>query len=179
MKLISAQDVAARDGQPSVKEWIRVTSVQMKMKGMTPVIFDGTTAGKPVYALISNGRWMALCDQPNCSGCEYVDAKEQLFFCMQCANGKSGKARPVKFPKDLAEIEAALLERAMMPVGGGDAVAQAFNARPVNPDLRRDWVPAELDGHPGLHGRIIVHMFGETAAMIRARTEAIKHAIDV
>src|SRR5688572_15342011 len=97
-KIITAKDIANRDGQPSVREWIRITSIQLKLKNPSLVTFDGDVRGKPVYAFISNGRWQAICDQPVCGGCEYVDAAEPIFYCMSCANGRSGKARPVKFP---------------------------------------------------------------------------------
>ena len=179
MRLITALDVAMRDGQPTVREWIRVTSIQMKMKGFTPIIFDGAIAGHPVLALVSNGRWVALCDVPNCDGCEYVDPQEPIFFCMKCGNNSTGKARPVNFPKEFKEIDAALLERDMLPVVGGDLVNQAFNARPVHPDLRRDWAPKELEGHPSLERRVVVDAYGETPAMIRRKTEEIRHARDV
>lgn len=173
IRIISARDIAARDSQPSVKEWFRVTSIQMKMKGGLETIFDGTVRGAPVHALLSNGRWIALCDQPNCMGCEMVDPWEKIFFCLTCANGNSGQARPVIFPQDWQEIETAMLERDMIPVGTGNDVVMAFNARPVHPDLRRDWVPEVLRKHPALSGRVIVPTFGQSAAQIRQRTQEV------
>lgn len=175
-QLITAKDIAKRDSQPSVKEWIRVTSIQMKLKNPSLVAFDGQVRGVAVYAFISNSRWLAVCDQPGCSGCEYVDSGEPIFFCMSCSNAKSGKGRPVKFPRDMEQIETALLERDMIPVAGGDPITQAYNARPAHPSLRRDWVPAELEGHPVLAGRVIVDRYGETADVIRRKNEEIRNA---
>src|SRR5688572_30183526 len=101
-KIITAKDIADRDGQPSVREWVRITSIQLKLKNPSLVAFDGNVSGAPVYAFVSNSRWQALCDQLGCGGCEYVDPAEPIFFCMSCSNGRTGKARPVRFPKDVA-----------------------------------------------------------------------------
>jgi len=177
-KIITAKDIANRDGQPSVREWIRIISIQFRQKNPSVVMFDGDIRGAPVYAFISNSRWQALCDQPMCGGCEYVDPAEPIFFCLTCSNGKSGKARPVKFPRNLANIESALLERDMTPVGGGGLIAQTFNARPADPALRRDWIPEQLKGHPLLEGRVIAEA-GETAEMIRRKTMELKDAVNV
>lgn len=175
-RIITAADIARRDSQPSVREWIRVTSIQLKLKNPSLVAFDGDTRGAPVSAFVSNGRWQALCDQPGCGGCEYVDPAEPLFYCLTCSNNCSGKARPVKFPRDREAIEAALLEREMMMVTGGDEITRAFNARPVEPALRRDWIPAELDGHPLLKGRVLA-VAGETPEMMREATAELKDVI--
>jgi len=149
------------------------------MRGSLKTIFDGTVNGMPVHALLSNGRWIAVCDQPNCRGCEMVDPWEKIFYCLTCGNRDSGHARPVIFPRDWGEIETAMLERDMIPVGHGDDVVMAFNARPAVPELRRDWSPAELMDHPALTGRVIVAVFGESAAAIAKRTEEVKRARDV
>lgn len=179
IRIINARDIAQRDSQPSVREWFRVTSIQMKMKGGLKTIFEGGIHGAPVRALLSNGRWMALCDQPGCMGCEMVDPWERIFFCLTCGNGKSGQARPVIFPQDWKEIEEAMLERDMIPVGVGNDIVMAFNARPVHPDLRRDWVPEALKDHPALPGRVIVPAYGETAAQVRQRTREVLNAINI
>ena len=175
-RLITAQDIAARDSQPSVKEWIRITSIQLKLKGALKRTFDGSMAGPPVYALVSNGRWVAMCDEPGCRGCEYVDPQEKVFFCLSCGNRNSGKGRPVIFPPDREDIEAALLERVMVPIGSGDAVMKTFNARPLDPHLRQDWVPTALSSNKNIEGRVIVNVFGETAGMIRQRTQEVRDA---
>lgn len=174
-KLIGALDVARRDNQLTVREWIRVTSIQIRMKNSRLVTFDGDTRGASVYAFVSNGRWQALCDQPNCGGCEYVDPAEPIFYCLTCSNGKSGKARPVKFPTQWEAIESALLERDMIPVMGGDEISTAYNSRPADPSLRRDWIPKELAGHPFLQGRVIAEP-GETAEQIRKKTLEVRNA---
>lgn len=175
-RLITAKDIATRDSQPSVREWIRITSIQFKMKGTLKTTFDGSVAGKPVYALVSNGRWLAMCDQPGCRGSEYVDPEEKVFYCLSCGNGNNSKGRPVIFPPNYAELEAALLERVMMPVGHGDVITQTFNARPLNPHLRRDWAPSELKGNQNIEGRVIVNVYGETPEMIRQKTQEVRDA---
>lgn len=177
-RLITAKDIAVRDNQPNVREWIRFTSIQLKLKDPSLVAFDGDVRGVPVFAFISNSRWQALCDQPGCGGCEYVDPAEPIFFCLTCSNGRSGKARPVKFPRDRAAIESALLERDMIPVVGGDVVMQTYNARPAHPELRRDWIPRELEGHPLLVGRVIAKA-GESARMIHRKTTEIRDASNI
>jgi hypothetical protein len=175
-RLITALDVAQRDGQPSVREWIRYTSIQKKMEGYTPVTFNGSVDGEPVYAFVSNGRWLAFCTEPGCDGCEYVDPGEPIFFCMKCSNGEKGSARQVKFPIRRQELEAALLEIRMMPAVGGELVNRVFNSRPEDPALRRDWIPIELQDDPRLKGRVLVTVYGETPEMIRIRKKEREHA---
>src|SRR3990172_2393073 len=185
--IICAIDIAERDNAPSVKDWIRITATQMKMKGFTPVLFNGKTEGRTVFAFISNGRWLAVCE--SCGNCEYVDPINKILFCMKCSNEKSGSARPVKFPKDWKEIEIALLHVEMVVPGnnpirlpgrvsGGIAeqVVNAFNARPKTPDLRRDWAPKELSENPVVQQSIRVSKFGESANELKMRIRNVKEA---
>lgn len=172
-RIIDARDLAKRDGFASVADWFRVTSIQLKMKGRAPVIFDGTVSGRPVYALISNGRCLALCDFPHCDGCEYVDPESKIFFCIACGNNGTGKARPVIFPRDYDQICEALLERRVMPMTAGDEIVQAMNSIPLVPGLRRDWVPTQLSKHPGLRGRVAVQEYGESPEALRRRTKEL------
>ncbi len=174
MNLISAIDIARRDQAPSVQDWIRATAIEMQKRGAAPMMWDGDVSGAPVYAFVSNGRWLALCDQPHCDGCEYVDVNSHIFFCMRCSNG-TGKARLVIFPERWEEIEHALLERPMMPVSGINVVEQTFNARPLYPFLRRDWVPAELEDHPFLLRRVTVSVFGASPEVLRIENQEVLH----
>lgn len=178
-RILTAIDVARRDNQPSVKEWLRITSIQLKMKGGCPTVFNGNMGTGKVHAYISNGRWMAICDEPGCAGCEYVDPQEPLFYCLTCGNGRSGSGKQVIFPKDRGEIEAAMLERAMVASAGNDEVTRMFNARPVHAKLRRDWMPPQLKAHsthPALYRRVLVDAYGESPQAIRSRTRAIQEA---
>ena len=168
-KIVTTKDVATRDSQPSVKEWIRVTSVQLRLKGMLDVVWNGKIGGKAVPAFISNGRAQALCPEPGCGGCEYVDPDEPVFFCMTCGGRGSGVAHPVQFPAGWDEICAALLERDMVQAAGGHLVNRAFNARPAVPELRRDWAPKGLENEPRLFGRVLPDSFGAKPAEMRAR----------
>lgn len=176
--IITAMDVAKRDSQRTVRDWIRVTSIQLKMKGACPVVFSGNMGAGKAYAYISNGRWLAVCDEPGCAGCEYVDPQEPVFFCLTCGNGGSGNGKQVIFPKDHERIEQALLERVMVPVGGNEPVTKTFNARPLKQSLRRDWMPSQLKEihhvNPSLHQRVIVDTYGETADMIRKKTREME-----
>jgi hypothetical protein len=65
--------------------------------------------GDPLPVEVNHGRWIASC--PYCRGALLMDESEP-FFCPDClmvANG--GYARPVLWPENVAEIEAALLAR--------------------------------------------------------------------
>ena len=178
-RIVTAQDVAKRDNFTSVREWIRVTSMQLKMKGGCPVAFSGNMSGGKVYAYISNGRWLAICNEAGCSGCEYVDPQEKIFFCMVCGNGGTGKGKQVVFPRERVEIENALLERVMVHNGGNDIVTQAFNARPLEAGLRRDWLPSQLKEayeHPALFRRVLVDSFGDGPQVIHSKTMQIRQS---
>lgn len=174
-KIITAKDVALRDNLPSVQEWFRVVSLQQKLRGVLDVIFDGRVARGPVVlAFISNGRAQGMC--PHCGGCEYVDPDEPVFGCLTCGNKGTGALWPVKFPADWDEICKALLEREMFEVVGGSAINRAFNARPADQFLRRDWAPKELVKDERLTGRVVPDRFGAKADEIRARTKGRKEA---
>lgn len=184
MKLISALDLLRRDGAATTAQWIantaRITKrVGTGVMGENVDFVPGIVAGNAVYAFVNNGRWLAVCDQPHCDGCEYVDIDAQIFYCQKCGNYGSGIARPVIFPERWAEIEDALLDRPMMPVIGGDLITQTFNSRPLFPELRRDWLPGVLEGHPFLVGRVVVDAYDETPEMLHARNEEVLNARNV
>jgi len=63
--------------------------------------------GKPVYARIDWGRWIADC--PFCSGAERVSKEDKTFFCFSCEMKDNGGAPvPVLFPEGLGKVEAKL-----------------------------------------------------------------------
>lgn len=80
--------------------------------------------GNPLPARINHGRWIVDC--PDCNGAQMVfgDSAAPVTMCPNCWNGAALRRwRRVLFPKDRAEIEAAL---AMRPL-------------PMN----RNWSPGE------------------------------------
>ena len=133
-KIITALDIAKRDGKRTVTEWIIMQSVRLRMRWNGKV-----TDRKPVFARIDFGRWVADCE---CSGCEYVDPNEPIFYCLACGNAKfNGEARRVIFPNNLYEIEKILLSRKVDDSRGGDSIQQALFAKPL--DEPRCWNPGE------------------------------------
>lgn len=136
-KLISASDVAKRDRKKNVAAWICDISGVRVMEKKINKGWDGKTMlEEPVVPFVNNGRVLARCE---CGNYEYVSAKEPVFFCMQCGNGESGAARPVAFPQDWAEIEAALIARPIFPGPGLDEVQAMFRSKPVMRDWKRNW----------------------------------------
>lgn len=66
--------------------------------------------GATVTAIVNDSRWVAVC--PTCGGAELVATSDPRFFCCNCRNAAvGGQWRTVVFPKNIAAIEAALLER--------------------------------------------------------------------
>lgn len=136
-KLITASDVARRDKKNSVAEWVREISMLRVSEKKILQGWDGKSVeGEPVYAFVNTGRVLAKC---KCGNHEYVSAREPIFFCMQCGNNNSGSARPVEFPQDWAEIEAALIARPIFPGPGLDEVQAIFRSKPVMPGWKRNW----------------------------------------
>jgi hypothetical protein len=83
----------------------------MKHGGMTPMSWD--TAGDPLVAEISSGRWIVHCMWCN-GGSEYACLHDPIFYCLSCFNFPNGR-RPheVLFPpsRDRAILEETLLNR--------------------------------------------------------------------
>lgn len=106
--------------------------------------------GKALNAEINQGAWVAMCE---CGGVEFVDPDEPIFFCWDCVNrSNGGHVRPVLFPENRQEIEAAVLEREVDDVRGITDADRAFSARPLVSILddkgnlypaTRSWVPGE------------------------------------
>jgi len=67
--------------------------------------------GKQIEAFINNNRWIARCE---CGGCEVVDPNDPIFYCLNplCLNAENKyRARKVKLPKKMEDIEGILLRR--------------------------------------------------------------------
>ena len=139
-KIINGRDLAHRDGAASQREWIIQRCRKMGKLLETP--FSGMIHGEPVEAEINCGRWIALC--PDCGGAEYVSPDEQIFYCFSCGNAANfGDGRPVKFPQNRLEIEAAILERPVTERRGTNKIERTLLAAPVLPMLSRSWKPGE------------------------------------
>jgi len=135
-KVITAKDLAKREGVGSVSERIRKLA---ERHGHT--YHPDRPAGKPVRARINRGRWIADCE---CGGAEYVDPDEPLFFCMSCGNAvTSGRAREVIFPENRKDIEAEVMSRKVTYMGGRDEIEKQLRAEPIGQP--RSWTPEEDD----------------------------------
>lgn len=67
-------------------------------------------AGDPIPARIDANRWIVDC--PDCGSAEFAFLDDPRFFCTNCLDAAVGGAcRPVRFPRNRAAIEAALLRR--------------------------------------------------------------------
>ena len=113
----------------------------------TPFV-DCEPVGKPVYAQVDFGQWVAEC--PVCDGAESVMPEEPIFYCFSCGNFENhGKPRKVIFPseKEMKDIEKILLERPVKVRRGAHEIERTLNAEPVIIDkhgvLSRTWVPGE------------------------------------
>jgi hypothetical protein len=135
--ILTAKDVLARDGAPSLRAWITRIA---KLRELPKPVFvrDGEDIeGEPVKARVDAGRWIADCE---CGGAEYADPDEPIFWCFSCGNvGAGGLMRAVVFPKDRKRIEQLLLARPVVLRGGKGALEQAMRAVPVK--LPRAWEP--------------------------------------
>lgn len=138
--LITAKDIAERDGCASVGEWLLVESRKAVQKGKIVRAWDGRlVSGLPVMAYVDFGRWAARCE---CGGGTYVDPIEPIFFCMNCGNGGTGMARAVIFPIDMQGIETALLARPVVEdERAKNRIEAARLAKPFIDELPRNWHP--------------------------------------
>lgn len=150
-RLITAKDVAKRDGMVSVGAWIRAAAGRQVQLKRIKVAWDGRTVhGEPVQAFVDFGRLLAQC--PVCGRHEYVDPDEPIFYCTTCGNDGSAAARPVQFPEDWQRVEAALLAREIVPGFGRNDIERAYNSKPTG--LPREWRPGttadqlELENNP-------------------------------
>ena len=143
-RLITARDLARRDGFVSTPEWICWLAERSRAQGRFQVMWDGVhVAGAPLVAFVDFARWLARCE---CGQYNYVDPDEPVMFCARCGNGNSGMARPVLFPseKTRRKIERALFVRPVIshPMAKNDIEAARL-ARPVHAYLPRSWHPSQ------------------------------------
>lgn len=145
-KIITALDYAQREGVKTVRERINKICDQMKKKNVMETPVKSEVKGKPVYAEINFGQWIAKC--PDCKGAEAVDPNEPIFYCFSCGNySQNGNPRPVVFPADYKAIEKEVLKRPVKVGMGTHTIERLTLAIPqVRTEkglLSRSWVPGE------------------------------------
>jgi hypothetical protein len=153
--IVTARNYSLRYGADGsvrgfVRKWQqklhRERAIAVNVRGL-----DGEPVGMPVRGYIHQGQWLAECDA--CGGHEFVDPNEPVFFCWGCVNrANNGYIRPVEFPADWREIEAAILARPVNDMRGESDLERAGMAQPrvvirveagsVLP-LVRSWKPDE------------------------------------
>ena len=143
-RIITALDYAKINNCKTVKGYLEKTCQKMGKRLDTPI--NGKPTGKPVYAELNFGRWIARCQ--NCKGAEDVEPNEPIFYCFSCGNYvNSGKPRRVIFPKDREEIEKEIMKRPIKSRGGANYLERQVNAIPkVRTEeglLSRSWMPGE------------------------------------
>jgi len=142
-KIYTANDMARETGFDGHTARVKALSLAAFRSGAIRYAYTGKVGGDPVAARIDFGRWIADC--PDCSGAEYVDYDDPVFFCVSCGNeDNEGKARPVVFPNEAerAEIEVLILARPVK-AHGKRPTQRALMAAPVIPGLGRSWNPGE------------------------------------
>lgn len=103
-KIFSGDDRAKELGFRSYRDWVIVAA---KRQGFT---FNSELCDQSITAYVNHGRWAADCE---CGDTYYVSPSDPVGFCYGgCGNAEQdGKSRPVIFPANREEVEAALLER--------------------------------------------------------------------
>lgn len=128
----------------SNRAWVMKLKTDIEKKRGIKITMKDTLAKSPVFARIYRGHWIADCDV--CNGAMFVDPSEPVFFCLECFNRKeNGKLRPVIFPEDRQNIEAAVLERPINDYAGVTDSERAMRAFIQAGDkiATRDWIPGE------------------------------------
>lgn len=140
-RIITLDDLVARDGMKSVKEWILAKCSESIQKKKIQQGWDGQSIdGEPVLAFINQGRWGARCKV--CANPFYVSYETPILYCSECGNGGSSVAYAVQFPGNRLEIEAALLKREVVLLRHArNEVEAAFIAMPKVAGLARSWRP--------------------------------------
>jgi len=151
MKIINAKDYMKREGVKTMKERInKICSRMVKNGSLDTPFVDCEPIGKPVYAKVNMGQWLAQCE---CGGAESVDPDEPIFYCFSCGNYENhGKPRKVIFPskKEIMEIESVLLRRPVKVRGGTHEIERTILAEPLVDEkgvLSRSWLPGETVDH--------------------------------
>lgn len=151
--IITAKDLSPT-GRP--RDWMLKLKGDIEKRRGIKITFRETMAKSPVYARIYRGHWIADCDV--CSGAMFVSPDDPVFFCVECFNRKdNGKLRPIIFPDNRQDIEAAILERPVNEFAGVTESERAGRASLTvgGRTFTRDWMP------------------GETAEMIRQQNAVI------
>lgn len=144
LKIVTSLDVAKESGYETVADWLLHQSKLLVRRGVCPVPCTGKAMDSDITASVSvnHGRWLGLC--PWCGKNNYVDPKENLFYCFSCGNNGTGQMILAEFPKNYQEIEKVLLKRA---VHGAEQVQNLFiratQVEPSIPGLYRNWRPGE------------------------------------
>jgi len=142
-KVITATDIAKRDGLKSHREWIRKLSIRMNKKNQidTPFTEKIKRDAEPAIAEINHGRWIAICPACGC-GSEYVEPEEKIFYCFSCGNYAIGGAgRRVQFPMNREAVEIRTMSNAVVKNRGGNYIDREFLAEPVCG--ARNWKPKD------------------------------------
>lgn len=141
-RLITAKDVARRDGYSTVTEFVLALMEKSIERGCFRVRWDGEhVGGAPAIAFVDFGRWLARCE---CGQHNYVDPDEPIMFCVRCGNGNTGLARPVIFPAERRMIEDVLLKRPVIEnPAARNFVEAALLAKPRHAILTRNWYPGQ------------------------------------
>lgn len=145
--IIAARHMVERDAATSHASWIAQTAARLVARKDLEAMPIMLATGAPILARLDWQRWSARCDF--CTGSEYVDPTEKIFFCFSCANKEHGHhLRPVIFPPraERLEIEALVMERPVREKGGATRMARAMNAVPVRDSAiiySRSWMPGE------------------------------------
>jgi hypothetical protein len=147
-KIISAMDYARREKVSSVTDRIRKIYQKKFDKGEMDVPIKTDVKGKPVYAEINFGQWLAKC--PDCPGAEAVAPEDPVFYCFSCGNfTNNGHFRQVIFPatRTRKAIEAEVLRRPVEIKAGTHTIERLTLAKPLIRTekglLSRSWTPDE------------------------------------
>lgn len=149
--IITAKHYAERERCVTVCERILKRREMMHKKNNIALQVLGLDApsGQTVRARIWQGQWIGDCE---CGGAEFVEPSEPIFYCFSCGNrGNNNRVRPVEFPVQREEIEAAVLARPVNDMRGLTDMERAGLARAavvvvvdgVQLPLVRSWLPDE------------------------------------
>lgn len=156
-KIFDALDKIEQEQQAGLGSYLNYKERIRELAKKHGVPWDGKICkGPPIWARIERGRWIADCDFEvqgiRCNGAEWVTPGEP-FYCVKCGNAKTnGQARPVIFPENKENIEAAVMERPLINMApGAHPVLQTLGGIPalgIQTDqgmlvVGREWHPGE------------------------------------
>lgn len=127
-RIATGTDKAHKKGHASMRDHWAVALFKRGYEDALGGLAD-TAVGDPAIAIINNGRWIALCPDPDCTGAELIDPADPVFMCLSCGNIKNKilgvcRLRPVQLPGGMAEIVKPLLQR---------------------PRINRNWIPKQTE----------------------------------